>query len=89
MQNIRHLCLKLSELGTNRDNRLLSSQSFQSHDLLEILHQFLPRDATDACDKVYGLLGLLESRDLDLIDPDYTKSIEHVYEDATFTVIRL
>lgn len=87
MRNIRHLCLKLFELGTTRDNRLLSSQSFQGRDLLGILHQFFPRDATDARDKVYGLLGLLESRYFDLIDPDYTNSIEHVYEDATFTII--
>jgi hypothetical protein len=82
LREVQQLCLKLAEIGVLRDSRLLSSPRGSS-DLVGILHQFLPRDASDPRDRIYGLLRLLEARYLNAINPDYSKSVEHVYEDAT------
>lgn len=45
-----------------------------------ILHIFRKRQASDTRDKIYGLLGLVHGTWAGIIEPDYPKSVEEVYE---------
>ncbi|KAJ4346348.1 uncharacterized protein N0V89_010277 [Didymosphaeria variabile] len=55
--------------------------------LLECIGSFRHRKATDPRDKIYGLLGLGASDTKDLIQPDYTLSVEQVYENFVVSLL--
>ena len=50
--------------------------------------QFRARQATDARDKVYGMLGMATGQNARLVDPDYTRSVEDTFEAAALATIQ-
>lgn len=61
-----------------------AGETFLSGSVPQMLSEFRESLATDPRDKIYGILGLLRTV-LDLY-PDYSKSAEEVYSDATMLV---
>lgn len=56
--------------------------------LIRLLSIYYPRQATDARDKVYGLLGLVRHwGDAAPLVPDYSISDQRVFEDAAFNIM--
>ena len=51
------------------------------------LELFREREASDPRDKLYGMLGLARGLYKDIIEPDYTKPVEKVFEEFTLAVI--
>ena len=49
---------------------------------------FRSRAATDPRDKLYGILGLATGPFAALVEPDYTRSAEDVFTDATIALVR-
>ncbi|KAH7120900.1 heterokaryon incompatibility protein-domain-containing protein [Dendryphion nanum] len=54
--------------------------------LNNLLRFYSHRHCQDPRDKVYGLLGLLDSTTGTRVIPDYTKSIQEVYHDVTMAI---
>lgn len=57
-------------------------------DLVDLLFSTRPCGATDPRDKVFALLGIYMSLDSDALQPDYSKSVEDVFKEATLYCIR-
>jgi hypothetical protein len=55
--------------------------------LADILSQFRWSKATNPRDKIYGLLGLAQSRDRDVVKIEYKKSPEECYTQAMFALL--
>ena len=50
-------------------------------DLLDIMYDFRYRQATDPRDKIYAMLGLAQSKHVQVkVDPDYSESVEDSYK---------
>ncbi|KAK3312908.1 heterokaryon incompatibility protein-domain-containing protein [Apodospora peruviana] len=60
------------------------------YDLAYLLYATRPFLATDARDKIYGVLAMAhkDTRAHPLIRPDYTKSVEQVFRDATVYLLK-
>lgn len=56
-------------------------------DLESLLFATAKFRATDSRDKVFAILGLVTDPSQGLMKPDYTKTVEEVYESATRTVV--
>ncbi|EON67114.1 hypothetical protein W97_06367 [Coniosporium apollinis CBS 100218] len=54
----------------------------ETYSFLTIVALFSIRQVTDSRDKIYGMLGLATGRYARLIEPDYTRSPEQVFEAA-------
>ncbi|KAL8993209.1 MAG: hypothetical protein Q9169_006521 [Polycauliona sp. 2 TL-2023] len=57
-------------------------------DLLDAMGTFRLQRAFDSRDKIYGLLGLAMGKYEGFLEPDYTMSVEQVYEKAALQFIR-
>jgi len=89
-------CFKLDDL--NEDslfNCFLVMESMEYIRLLlnkvsfpYIISQFLARQATDMRDKVYGMLGLATGQYENLIEAEYSYSVEEVFEASTMKMIQ-
>jgi hypothetical protein len=53
----------------------------------ELLADYRRRHCTDPRDKVYGLLGIVESEDAKLIVPNYSTSVPEVYEQVALKLL--
>ena len=62
--------------------------TIESSDFLYMVASFRGRQSSDPKDKIYGLLGLLDSDFAATIEPDYTHSVETVYEDFVYACIK-
>lgn len=50
-------------------------------DILDIMYDFRYRQASDPRDKIYAILGLAQSKRVQVkVDPDYSESVEDVYK---------
>jgi hypothetical protein len=56
--------------------------------LLDLLQAFSHRQATDARDKVFGLLGLVEKDQRRIVQPDYSRNVVEAYADTAIGIIR-
>jgi hypothetical protein len=56
--------------------------------LLHLLGSVRHRQCTNPRDKIYGALGLMPNQLVNLLEPDYEKSTEQVYMDATVGIIQ-
>ena len=76
--------------GINRFLSLLSSRQLKdSRRFLLILASFQDRKCSDNRDRIYGMLGMAEERYTKLIIPDYTCSLEQVFEKTTLSLIEV
>ena len=41
------------------------------------------REASDLRDKIYGVLGIADVVDHSVFEPDYTRTVEKLYQDVT------
>jgi hypothetical protein len=57
-------------------------------DLVDLIFATRTCGATDARDKIFALLGIYTRRGSDALQPDYSKSIEDVFKEATLYCIR-
>jgi hypothetical protein len=68
--------------------KALRSSGNAAQDLLNLLLHTRQRDASDARDKVFAVLGLVQQGGLDVnLEPDYIASVEDVYSNATRAVV--
>jgi hypothetical protein len=58
-----------------------------SYTISSLLAYYRSRRCTDPRDKVYGLLGLAESEETNIIIPDYSSPISTIYEQTTLKLI--
>lgn len=87
-------CMSRSDLGSLRPHsfRLVSSscsicvleKGLRSEDLI---HQSRNCICTDPRDKIYALLSLPHKPDSIRIEPDYTKNVYELYQDAVSSII--
>ncbi|KAI0012251.1 heterokaryon incompatibility protein-domain-containing protein [Xylariaceae sp. FL0662B] len=83
--------LMLRETGEHTvDKRTNGIEPDPKADLLPLLLRFRGFSATDARDKVYGLLGLADAskQEEPFLDVDYGKDKEEVYRDVAVTILR-
>lgn len=67
---------------------LYTVQTFKDkYSFLTIVAFFRHRRVTDSRDKIYGMLGLATDRYTRLIEPDYTRSLEQVFEAAALASV--
>lgn len=81
--------LKLEETSFNDAFTNFNQQNLNSKDLCMICQSYRTRQATDARDKVYGLLGLWRPRSPEyVIEVDYNKSPAVVYTEVVLQAIK-
>lgn len=84
-ENCQVLALLSNQLSTLERTRQQWHSDGGAH-LLHLLQEFSNRQASDDCDKVYGLLGLAKNRHI--IEPDYRLGILEVYRSTALALIR-
>lgn len=76
-------------IGTLRPKLNDENSPYQGAGLLWLLRKVMSLNATEACDKVYSILGLLgeeESRELNIV-PDYIQSVEECYQKTSLLIM--
>jgi hypothetical protein len=63
------------------------NESINNFSLLEIMERGRYLSATEPKDAVFALYGILQRIEVNIIPPDYSKSVEQVYAEVTKTVI--
>jgi len=64
-----------------REVALQNEIAIPEKDLLDIMYDFRYRQATDPRDKIYAMLGLAQSKRVQVkVDPDYAESVEDAYK---------
>ncbi|KAF1357514.1 HET-domain-containing protein, partial [Lizonia empirigonia] len=87
--NGKERSLKLEETSFNDAFTNFNQKNFNSKDLCMICQSYRIRQATDARDKVYGLLGLWRPRSPEyVIEVDYNKSPAVVYTEVVLQAIK-
>ncbi|VUC31274.1 unnamed protein product [Clonostachys rosea] len=88
--NMQALCKPLTTVMHERS--LLRNDDFhagfrQTVSLMSLLSRFDYSESSDPRDKIYALLNLCDLDQLD-ITPDYSKSVQQVYQDTAAAIIR-
>ena len=76
-------------LNTYRQDTVPERVGYLGLNLLELISLYRERKCKDPRDKIYSLLGLASSGvHARLVDPDYNKSTQEVFEDATVELLQ-